>query len=59
MDGQNAHYLESSFFMDANHPKIISLAQELTQGISDPKEQAVKLYYEVRDMIRYNPCRTL
>lgn len=58
MNEQHAHYLEASFFIDSQNPKIISLAQELTQGISDPKKQSIKLYYAVRDMIRYNPYPT-
>jgi len=47
-------YLEPTFTIDSDNPKIIEPAQSLTQGCSDDREKAVKLFYFVRDSIPYN-----
>ena len=41
--------------VDSDHPAVISFAQTCTGGARDAREQAVKLYYAVRDGIRYDP----
>lgn len=41
--------------IDADHPAVAAYAREYTQGLSDPTAQAVRLYYAVRDGIRYDP----
>lgn len=41
--------------MDSDHPALVKLAQEVIGGLIDPREQAVALYFHVRDAYRYNP----
>jgi len=47
--------LQATPFLDFDHPKVKAFAKENIRGISDPQEKAVKLFYAVRDSIRYNP----
>lgn len=47
-------YLRPTYAIDADHEKIVKTAAELTNGCSSNKEKAVKLFYFVRDSIRYN-----
>lgn len=47
-------YLCPSRFIDSDHPSVVEFA-ERHRGVSrDPREQAVSLYYAVRDSVRYN-----
>ncbi len=48
-------YLKPTPFMDFDHPAVKAFAEKHTKDISKPKEKAVKLFYAVRDGIRYNP----
>ena len=57
-DAQPAPYLESGRFVDSDHPSVIALARERTEGMSDPRERAVALYYGVRDDYRNDPYWT-
>lgn len=50
-----AEYLEPSRFIDSDHPAIIALAEDVAGTVGDDIARAVRLYYEVRDRIRYNP----
>ena len=47
--------LNATFFMDYQHPLVKEKARELTEGIpkDDNIEKAKKLFYYVRDQIRY------
>ena len=48
-------YLQPGRFIDSDHPELIAFA-ERNRGVSaDLREQAVSLYYAVRDQVRYNP----
>lgn len=48
-------YLEPGRFIDSDHPALVEFA-EMSRGSSrDPRQQAISLYYQVRDQIRYNP----
>lgn len=47
--------LEATPFMDYTHEAIQEFVHTLCQGISNDRERAVKLYYAIRDGIRYNP----
>jgi transglutaminase-like putative cysteine protease len=46
-------YLEPGWFVDSDHPAIVALADEIGQGVPDQVERACRLYYAVRDGIRY------
>lgn len=47
-------HLAPNRFLDADHPSIVAFAAEVG-GEGTPSEVAVRLYYRVRDMLRYNP----
>ncbi|MGE8360484.1 transglutaminase-like domain-containing protein [Pseudomonas sp.] len=48
-------YLEPGRFIDSDHPALIEFAERFRGSSHDPREQAVALYYAVRDEVRYNP----
>lgn len=48
-------YLAPTYFIDSDHPLITEFSLKHSSGSRTPLEMAVKLYYAVRDMIRYNP----
>jgi len=41
--------------VDADHPAVRDFALSSSRGAHSPREQAVRLYYAVRDEIRYDP----
>jgi transglutaminase-like putative cysteine protease len=47
-------YLKPGRFVDSDHPAVIDFSRENSRG-KNAREQAVSLYYAVRDEIRYNP----
>jgi len=49
-----AIYLAPNRYVDADHPAIVTFAHEVG-GEGDAREVAVRLYDEIRDMLRYNP----
>lgn len=48
-------YLLETDFFDFNHPKVKAYTQQIIGDSTDKVEQAIKLYYAVRDDIFYNP----
>ena len=48
-------YLKPTQYLDSDHELVISYALENTKGIPTRKNQAVALYYAIRDGFRYNP----
>ena len=53
-----AECLEPRHYIDSDHPRVVEFARDTVAGVSDRVEQAVKLYYAVRDQIRYDPYNT-
>ncbi|HCY84727.1 MAG TPA: transglutaminase [Desulfobacteraceae bacterium] len=49
------NYCSPTYFIDADHPDIIAFSRTHTREGASQKENAVSLYYAVRDKIRYNP----
>jgi len=47
--------LRPSPTIDSDHPAVIAFAKATVGACEDPREKAVKLYYAVRDGIRYDP----
>jgi transglutaminase-like putative cysteine protease len=45
--------------VDSDHAAVVSFAKESSRGARDARERAVKLYYAVRDGIRYDPYSVL
>ena len=43
--------------VDADHPAVVAMAHTAIGDATHPRDQAVKLYYAVRDGIRYDPYR--
>jgi transglutaminase-like putative cysteine protease len=48
-------YLISTDIIDSNHPDIKAFSKETVGNLTAPAEKAVRLYYAVRDEIRYDP----
>ena len=48
-------YLSRTSMIDSDHPSIIDYATEITEQTQNTIQQAVKLYYAVRDGIWYDP----
>jgi len=48
-------YLEPTAIIDSDHPRIVDHARQTAEGARNQLEQAVKIYFAVRDGIRYNP----
>ena len=53
----SAEYLRPTEFLDFDNPSVRDFAEETTRGARDPTERAVRLFYRVRDAIRYDPYR--
>lgn len=47
-------YLQPTDFIDSDHPAVLAFAREHTQGATSDRERAVRLFYAVRDGIRYD-----
>ena len=48
-------YLQPGRFIDSDHPEVIAFTERNRGASADLREQAVSLYYAVRDQVRYNP----
>jgi transglutaminase-like putative cysteine protease len=48
-------YLKPTSIIDSDHPAIIAFAREAIGGNRNPVDQAIRIYYAVRDGIRYDP----
>ncbi|PTQ73929.1 transglutaminase family protein [Pseudomonas sp. GV071] len=48
-------YLAPGRFIDSDHPRVVEFAQDNRGQSTELRDQAVSLYYAVRDQIRYNP----
>lgn len=50
-------FLEPTPTIESRHPEIEAFAARVTAGAEDAVDRAVRLYYAVRDGIRYDPYR--
>jgi len=48
-------YLEPTYFIDSEHPEVVEFARRNSEQGGSRIDNAVSLYYAVRDGIRYNP----
>lgn len=57
MDNDLKPYLKITSFIDYDQPEVIEFAERvcIRSGDSSLKEKAIRLYYAVRDKIRYDP----
>jgi hypothetical protein len=49
-------YLRPTKFIDSDHPAVAAFAKK-TAGVGNSIEKAVRLFYAVRDKIKYDPYR--
>lgn len=47
--------LAATYYIDADHPEVISFARESAGQSGSDRQRAVNLFYRVRDGFRYNP----
>lgn len=50
-------YLQPTYFMDHDSAAVRAFVDEAVAGASSPLDKAVRIYYAVRDRIRYDPYR--
>jgi transglutaminase-like putative cysteine protease len=55
MNRADNKYLTPTSIIDSDHRAVIAYARETIGGSKDPIEQAIKIYYAVRDGIWYSP----
>lgn len=55
MKDMDEAYLRPTEILDSGHPRVRAFAAAAANGLSDPVEKAVRLYYSVRHGIRYDP----
>jgi transglutaminase-like putative cysteine protease len=55
MNTDMMQYVQPSPTVDSDNPAIVEFAGGNSGDSTDPKEQAIRLYYAVRDGIRYDP----
>jgi transglutaminase-like putative cysteine protease len=44
--------------VESEHPWVVAMAERVTGDATDPTDRAVRLYYAVRDEIRYDPYQS-
>ena len=49
------NYLQPTYYLDADHPRLRELCERVTRGLTGAVERAVGLYYAVRDGLLYDP----
>lgn len=47
-------YLRPTFYIDSEHPGVVDFARRAVGDAREPIEQAIRLFYAVRDGIRYS-----
>lgn len=52
-------YLRPSPCIDSESPAVLAFTSRVTAGAMTPRERAVRLFYAVRDEIRYDPYGTV
>jgi len=48
-------YLRPTWFLDWDHPDVVEFAHRTTEEANGDADRAVRLFYAVRDRIRYDP----
>lgn len=54
---ESAPYLRPTYFLDSDNPDVVEYAHKHTRPGATPEENAVRLYYAVRDDFTYNPYK--
>ena len=50
-----AKFRHATYYLNFDHPAVADFAADRTRGAKDDVEKAVRLFYAVRDEIRYDP----
>jgi transglutaminase-like putative cysteine protease len=53
----STEYLQPTEFLDFDNPAVRRFAEEAARGAKSDTDRAVRLFYRVRDAIRYDPYR--
>ena len=53
-----AECLQPQRLIDSDHPDVIAFARSMIGNATSPVEKALRLYYAVRDKVRYDPYGT-
>ena len=48
-------YLAATRYIESDHPEVVAFARRESAGATSDRDRAVRLYYAVRDGIRYDP----
>jgi transglutaminase-like putative cysteine protease len=56
-DGNHDNFKQPTDTIESTHPAVIEFTRLNSEGAASDVEQAVKLYYAVRDQVRYDPYR--
>lgn len=48
-------YLAPTYFLDSDHPDVVAFAERAAGEAASPVERAVRLFYAVREGLRYDP----
>jgi transglutaminase-like putative cysteine protease len=54
-DADPAHFRHATYYINFDHPAVRDFAADRTRGAKTEVEKAVRLFYAVRDEIRYDP----
>ncbi len=55
MNSKMRQYLQPTPTIDSDHPEVIKFTKQQMGDCMTPRDQAIKLYYAVRDKILYDP----
>ncbi|MBW2648800.1 MAG: transglutaminase family protein [Deltaproteobacteria bacterium] len=55
MNSEMQQYIQPSPTVDSDNPAVAKFARENSGDSTDPRKQAISIYYAVRDGIRYDP----
>lgn len=55
LDPLHAEYLQAGTYIDSDDAAVLAFARANTTATSSPTENAIQLYYAVRDGFRYDP----
>lgn len=56
-EADDAELLRSTPFLESDSPEVMRFAERVVGDAGDPVEKGVRLFYAVRDEIRYDPYR--
>ena len=54
MERMDPRYLSPTFFIDCDEPAIVEKSRELTLPVEEARENAIRVFYFVRDEVAYN-----